>query len=103
MGNKYTLNIFPLAQNDFESIFCYIANTLMNRTAANDLINDFHDALDRVCEFPESCPLLQNEFVKDPYLRKLIVNNYIIFYKISNHEIQVIRVLSDLMDYFEVL
>lgn len=88
MANKYALTVFPLAQADMEQIFEYIAVELCNPTAAIGQINDFEKAFDNVCLFPESCPYVRNEYVKDKTLRKLVVNNYIAFYRIAENEIQ---------------
>ena len=99
MGIKCKLNIFPLAQADMEQIFEYIAVELCNPTAAIGQINDFERALNNVCAFPESCLYICNEYVKDKTLRKLVVNNYIIFYRVKDEEIQVIRVLYGMRNY----
>lgn len=103
MKNKFKLKIFPLAQRDIEEIFDYIAIKLCNPTAAIRLINDFEEAFEIVCLFPESCTCVNNEYIKDKTLRKLIVDSYIAFYRIMNNEIQVIRVLYGMRDYEAIL
>ena len=102
-NNKYQLKIFPLARLDMEQIFNYIAVELCNPTAAIGQINDFEKAFENVCSFPESCPYINNEYVKDKSLRKLIVNNYIAFYRVRNDEIQVVRVLYGMRNYEALL
>lgn len=82
-----------------EQIFNYIAVELCNPTAAIGQINDFEKAFDNICSFPESCPFINNEYVKDKSLRKLVVNNYIAFYRIRDKEIQVVRVLYGMRNY----
>ena len=54
---------------------------------------------------PNSCPLVNNEYVKDKTLHKLIVNNYIIFYRVKdeNQTIEVVRVLYGMMNFKEIL
>ncbi|MBQ3220946.1 MAG: type II toxin-antitoxin system RelE/ParE family toxin [Clostridia bacterium] len=104
MGNKkYQLKIFPLARLDMEQIFDYIAVELCNPTAAIKQINDFEKALENVCLFPESCPCIKNEYVKDKSLRKLIINSYIVFYRIKEEEIQIVRVLYGMRSYENLL
>ena len=98
-NNKYQLKIFPMARLDMEQIFDYIAVELCNPTAAIGQINDFEKAFENVCTFPESCPYINSEYVKDKSLRKLIVNNYIAFYRIKDNEIQVVRVLYGMRNY----
>ena len=105
MPNKYVLKVYPQAARDMESIFEYIAITLCNPTAAAKQVRDFEKALNIVCSQPESCALIQNEYVKDRTLRKLIVNNYIVFYRADKNreEIQVVRALYGMMDYEKLL
>ena len=103
MANDYRLKIFPMAQADMEGIFAYIAGELKNPTAAIDQINDFEKAFRSLCDFPERCPLVDNEYVKDKTLRKLIVNHYIAFFRIREKEIQVIRVLYGMRNYQDIL
>ena len=102
-NSKYQLKIFPLAKLDMEQIFNYIAVDLCNPTAAIRQINDFENAFENVCAFPKSCPYMKNEYVKDKSLRKLVVNNYIAFYRVKNNEIQVVRVLYGMRNYETLL
>jgi plasmid stabilization system protein ParE len=102
-NNKYKLKVFPMARLDMEQIFEYISTDLCNPTAAIELIADFEKAFDAVCSFPESFPYTNNEYIKDKSLRKLIVNNYIAFYKVKNSEIQVIRVLYGMRNFEKLL
>jgi addiction module RelE/StbE family toxin len=103
MERKFNLNIFPLAQKDMENIFKYISVDLASPMAANNLIDDFENAFENIRLFPESCPLIQNEYVKDKTLRKLVVNNYIVFYKVEDFEIQVVRVIYGMRNYEDLL
>lgn len=102
-NNRLKLKIFPLARLDMEQIFDYIAVKLCNPQAAIRLINDFEKAFENVCLFPESYPYINNEYVKDKTLRKLIVNNYIAFYRVKDNEIQVVRVLYGMRNYEALL
>ncbi|MBQ8885910.1 MAG: type II toxin-antitoxin system RelE/ParE family toxin [Clostridia bacterium] len=103
MGNNHALNIFPSAQADMEQIFEYIALELCNPAAAIGLIDEFEKGFENVCAFPESCPYIQNEYVKDKSLRKLVIQNYIAFYRVKAGEIQVVRVLYGMRNYEALL
>ncbi len=103
MENKYLLKIFPSAQADMDTIFAYIAEELKNPTAAIDQINDFEKAFENICIFPESCPEIDNDYVKDKTLRKLVVNNYIAFFRIKDRDVQVVRVLYGMRNYQDLL
>ncbi len=105
MADKYTLHIYPKAIQDIDGILDYIANQLHNPTAAIKLIDDFESALETVCAMPLCCPLANNEYVKEKNLRKLIVNNYIVFYraKAETEQIEVLRVLYGMMNFKDIL
>lgn len=103
MENKYKLEIYPLAQKDMEQVFAYIAHKLGNPKSAEKQINDFEEALQHICKYPESCPLINNIYVKDQNVRKLIVNKYIVFYRVFDGRVQVIRVLHKLQNYVALL
>ncbi len=104
-NNKYTLNIYPRAQADLEDIFRYISEELCNPGAAAALIDDIDESLDRVCLNPLMCPLVRSSLIKDKTLRRLIVKNYIVFYRSieQKREIQIVRVLYGMMDYEKIL
>ena len=103
MENNFEIVIFPLAQADMEEIFNYISNNLKNKIAAGKLINDFKRTIEMIRLFPESFPLINNEYVNDKNIRKVSLKNYIIFYRIVNYEIQIIRVLHGLQKYEKLL
>ena len=103
MENNFEVVIFPLAQADMEEIFNYISNNLKNKIAAGKLINDFKRTIEIIRLFPESFPLINNEYVNDKNIRKDSLKNYIIFYRIVNYEIQIIRVLHGLQKYEKLL
>ena len=98
------INIFPLAQQDLDSIFNYINNDLNNPTAAIKLINQFEYSFNMLALFPESGPLVDNKMVKNyANYRKLIVNNYIAFYTYNDDEVLIVRVISGMRDYYDLL
>ena len=103
MPNKCTLKIYSKAKKDIDNIYSYIFNILFNKEAASDFLNELEKSLELICEFPESCPLINNELTKNPDIRKLIVKKYIVFYRHKNNEIQVLRVLHSVSNYYSKL
>ena len=94
MNPKFDFYIYPKAQEDLDSIFDYVKDSLNSPKAACDLIDRFYEAIEYVRIFPFSCPLLKNEAVENKELRKLIVDNYIIYYIPNEKEkkIEIVRV-----------
>ena len=102
MKNNFILKIYPKASEDIKNIIDYIAVNLCNKTAALKQLDDFEREIKNLCIFPESCPLINNEYINNKNIRKLIVNNYIVFYEIDNinKEIHIIRVLYGMPNCF---
>ena len=92
-----------MAQKDLENIFDYIANVLNNPKAAFDLANEFQKSLENAQIFPQSYPSINNEYIKDKTLRKIFVNNYIVFYRFDFNALIVVRVLYGMSNYQEIL
>lgn len=103
MESEYSLNIYPSACQDIEDIIQYISKDLSNPMASNNLIEELQDAFERILVFPKMYPLIDNQFVGDPNLRKIIVKNYLVFYRLKGKEIQVIRVIHSKSDYQTLL
>lgn len=74
------------AGTDLEEILEYISKTLCNPTAAASLFKKVFSSIENLCVFPESGALLQNEFVADKTIRKVVVDNYLLYYKMDAAE-----------------
>ena len=103
MASKYSLAFSNAAKKDLEKLFNYISNELSNPSAASRLIDEIGKALRNIQVFPMSSPNINNEFVNDQTLRKLFVRSYIVFYRVKNNVIQVVRVLHATSNYQSIL
>lgn len=105
MNEKYSIIIEKYAKKDLESIYNYISNNLANKDAAIKLLNKIIDKFDTVALFPKSAPLINNEYVKNKNIRKLLVDNYIAFYEVDDiyKEIRIIRIMYGMQNYIDVL
>jgi len=105
LENKYRLKIVPKAEEDLNDIFYYIALELNNKSAAEKLINQFSNKVLRLQDFPFSCSVVEDPFLKDKGYRKLIIDNYIVFYIVNEAEQQVVvmRVLYSRKKYEDLI
>lgn len=81
MECKYSYRFTEKAQQDFDEIMRYISVDLANPAAAQNLGRKIFGQIDMVRAFPDSGVLIDNEFISDKTVRKLSVDNYIIYYK----------------------
>lgn len=82
----YELEYQPLAQQDMVNIVGYISKTLHNPAAAERLAKAFIDEAEAIRKFPYSMPVCHPiRPIKYEY-RKLIVKNYVMFYRVDEAE-----------------
>lgn len=94
-GNSYRIRLTPKASDDLDEIYEYITNNLHNLKAAVRLMSEMETNLLILKDFPLSGSLLNDEFLRKKGYRKLIVENYIVFYLVneSDKQVVVMRVL----------
>ena len=93
----------PKASEDLDSIKEYIENELKSPIAANNRIIEILDAIDQLAIFPELGTSLKGKVISLPHYRYLSVANNIIFYKIEQDKVQIIRILGSKTDYLRNL
>ena len=67
MHKKYRIIIEKYAQKDIESIYNCICIKLVNKEAAIKLLNKINDKFNSISLFPNSAPLINNNYVKKKY------------------------------------
>lgn len=91
MAKKYKIVYLPIAQKDLTEILEYIQ--VDNPSATLELLNQIDQAVTNLELFP-----LMGQVPKDSRLqllnyRMLIVENYLIFYIVTGHTIEIRRIL----------
>lgn len=77
-SNRY--NFTKKAETDIDEVIEYIAVSLCNPQAANDLLDEIEKAIGNALAFPEMYQFLDNELVNSEGLRKINVGNYVLLY-----------------------
>lgn len=101
----YKLEYLPVAQQDLIDIVRYISQELQNPDAADRLAVELVEAVDKLSLFPYASPAyLSIRPLKHEY-RKLLVQNYLIFYWVDEETkmVTVARVLYAKRDYKRLL
>lgn len=92
MECKYSYRFTQMAEQDLDEILQYISVDLCNPIAAQNLGRKIFEEIDAVRVFPASGALVNNEFLADKTVRKLTVDNYVIYYK-AHYEEKVISII----------
>lgn len=92
MECKYSYRFTEKAEQDFDEILRYISVDLANPTAAQNLGRKIFEKIDTVRNFPDSGAAVDNEFLSDKMIRRVPIENYIIYYK-AHYEEKIIYIL----------
>ncbi len=105
MANNYTIKMIPKVADDLDSIYRYISEGLFATSAATNILERIEKEIVRLREFLFSCNYVADEYLRNKGYRKLIVDNYIVFYLIKEEKDQVIimRVLYGKQKYEDLL
>ena len=101
----YRLKFTPKASEDLEQIYIYISQKMFAEIAANNLLEKIESSVMRLESFPYSCSYVSDDALKSKGYRKLIVDNYIVFYLVNETDKQVIimRILYGAQIYQDLL
>ncbi|MCL2185498.1 MAG: type II toxin-antitoxin system RelE/ParE family toxin [Treponema sp.] len=82
----YKLIFSKLIDEDIDSCYLYIRDTLQAPMAAEKLMKELYEKLDHIREKPYSRPLVQDKLLASFGIRSIKVKNYLLFYNIEEDE-----------------
>ena len=89
LGEKYTLDIRPTFIDELDRAAAYIELHLCNPVAADKLVADVYDAIDRTLNYPlATAPRYRPPDVLQPYYA-IQVGNYTVYYIVHDHVMEV--------------
>lgn len=105
MSTKYTIRFTTHARDDMFRIFSYISNNLYAPQAAKRIMKKIDDSINNLSDYPFSSPLIDDEFLARKGLRRLVVEDYVVIYKIQEKAFDVIiyRVFNGRTNYINML
>jgi len=98
---KYSIRIYPTAENDLLEIKDYFQNKL--KTSHNNLFQKFYDAIDLIVSNPYIHPLLEDTYLNQLGYRMIPIDNFLLFYIVEDDVIQIHRFLYGRRDYHLIL
>ena len=99
----HEIYISPEAKNDLLEIKEYISINLSNHQASVKLISNIMEKIKALAEYPKiGAPLSSVVDIKTNY-RFLVCNNYLVFYKLEDKTIFILRIIYSKRDYLLIL
>ncbi len=90
---KYNIEYSMESKKDLVEIKRYIKYNLQEANTAQKLITKIKEEIDGLKDNPEMYSIIDDDIIKRFEIRKLVVDNYIIFYRINDENIQIVRVM----------
>lgn len=93
--NKYKIQFSKNAKDDLDEIYIYIKYKLKEPNIAKKIVKEIRDGIFKLIDFPKVNLLIDDNIIKKMELRRIIIKNYIVFYKVEDldKEIQIVRIL----------
>ena len=105
MTEKYKVLLSIKAKEDLKNIVFYIKNNLREPVIASKYVKIIKDEIKLLSYFPQRNEIIDDDIIKDLKIRKLIIRNYIAFYRINeeNNIVNIERILYSASDWIKEL
>ena len=100
---KYSIEYSKEAKQDLIGIKRYIKYNLQEPNTAQKLISKIKMEIDQLKNNPTIYAIIEDELIRKLEIRKLIVNNYIVFYRIKNENVQIVRIMYGRRNWINLL
>jgi addiction module RelE/StbE family toxin len=101
----YRVFMTHTATEDLKSIARYVAQEFREPAIAQKLVDSIKDAILSLKEMPVRFSLLSDEILRGKGLRKLMLENYIVFYKVEEKDstVTIVRILYGRRNWVDLL
>lgn len=89
--NQYTIEYSKEARQDLIEIKRYIKYNLQEPATAQKLVSKMRTEIDKLKTDPQIYAIIDDDFIKKFEIRKLIIDNYIVFYRIQNNKYKLLE------------
>ncbi len=100
---KYNIEYSKESKQDLIGIKQYIKYNLQEPETAQKLISKIRKEINNLKYNPEIYAIIDDDLIKKLEIRKLIVDNYIVFYRIKNNSIEIVRIMYGKRNWINLL
>ena len=98
MASKYQYYFTDVSKLDIDNTLYYIAYKLNNKKAALKLYDNLNNKVNALCDNPYISKDCSIYGIDDDTVRRIKIDNYLLFFKIENYTIYITRFLYEKMD-----
>lgn len=100
---SYNIEYSKEAKQDLIDIKKYIKYNLQEPNAAQKLITKIRNQINSLKNNPEIYAIIDDDIIKKLEIRKLIVDNYIVFYRMKNNDLEIVRIMYGRRNWIDLL
>ena len=102
---KYKIELSTKAKTDLKGIVSHIKNKLLEPVIAQKYAKLIKEKIKSLEYFPEKFALIDSDIIKRSDIRKLVVKNYIVFYRVNRDKkvVNIERILYGGRDWQNIL
>ena len=101
--NKYNIEYSKESKEDLIGIKQYIKYNLQEPEIANKQISNIKKSIKTLKDNPKIYTIIDDEMIGKLEIRKLIVDNYIVFYRIKDDNIEIVRIMYGRRNWINLL
>ena len=103
MSKKYDVKLSIKAKDDLKRIVLYIKNELNEPSIARKYANMIRNEIKTLEYSPQKFAIIDDDAIKDLNIRKLIIKNYIVFYRVNENKniVNIERILYGASNWIE--
>ena len=100
---KYNIEYSKESKQNLIEIKKYIKYNLQESEIAQKLISEIRNEINNLKHNPEIYSIIDDDLIKKIGIRKLIVNNYIVFYRIKKDNVEIVRIMYGRRNWINLL
>ena len=100
--NKYKIQFSKDARKDLIDIYSYIKYNLQEPVIAKKMIAKIREEINKLKDNPTIYSIIKDEFIKKGEIRKIKVNNYIVFYRVKENN-KIVRIMYGRRNWTNIL
>ena len=101
--SNYNIRYSKESKQDLVDIKKYIKYNLQESNIADKLITKIRKEINKLLDDPEIYQTIDDDFIKRLEIRKILVDNYIVFYRIKNATVEIVRIMYGRRNWIKLL
>ena len=101
--NKYSIKYSEEAKQDLLGIKRYIKYTLKEPIIAEKNIFKIKETIKKLKDNADIYRIIDDDFIKKLEIRKIMIDNYIIFYRIKDETVEIVRIMNQRRNWLNLL